>query len=610
MAYFIDETPDAKAWVEQYLASAQTKEQLGRLVSAVIWTDGVLEDGEPVGGVDPSAIVSEINEQGWPLLIGHDPGLPAGRVIAARAFTSPSGTRFVAAVLVYYEPEHMVTFSALGIEPFPRAASPTTLRWIPGARIQFGVDRREVAEAWLDEVFEDAPLSVQRIDLSHNAAESVKELIRIGLPYAALVWNPLVKTIGEEAGKDIYAGIYSWLHKLWKKMEELRDPIVDVQSHHRGCTVSFLLRGRDVQQHYAAYAALSAAATQAAELIDRFKQHNPQLITLVYEYEKARWVPSYGIMDGGRVVSDRDVLIEYEQVPRGLSMGLVQPSEEKTKQPQVFLSYAGEDARIAHRIAEGLRSSGRNVILDARDLAPSGSLESQVAKSIAASDYSLVLISKRSLQSPWVQSELQGALLAEMNNRAITVIPVLIDQIEVPDSLRSRLYVDLSKDEESGIAQLQQQLALAPTINFSQLNYSAFEALVAALLSELGFETTGPSLSGVENLGADFSATFREIDPFGDEEVSHWLVQCKLYKQDRVTVTQLQKLFGVLSESSSHDHALVVTNGRLTSIAKTFVADSNRKTDRRLRVVDGNELITLLLKYPRLIADFFPQGVR
>ena len=346
MAFLIDETPEAKTWVEQYLAAQPSGDRLGRLVSAVIWTDGYLEDGKPIGGSDPSVIVNEINEQGWPLLHGHDPGLPAGRIIAARAFASPSGDRFVAAILAYYESEHLLTFAALGADPFPAVALPTTLTTIEGARIQFVVDRREVAESWLDAVFKEAPLSVERVDASYNAADSLKELIRVGLPYAALVWNPLVKTIGEQAGKDIYAGIQRWLQKLWKKMEELRDPVVDIQAQYHGCAVSFLLRGRDVEQHYAAHAALSAAAVQAAKLIDRFEEHNPRLITLVYEFEQSRWIPSYGVMTDGRIVSDRGVLIAYEQVPKSLSMGLLrQEKEENKRQRQVFLSYAEEDTR-------------------------------------------------------------------------------------------------------------------------------------------------------------------------------------------------------------------------------------------------------------------------
>jgi hypothetical protein len=86
MPYLIDETPDASAWVQRNLDTLSAGKDLGRLTSAVIWTDSYKENGEPIGGSDPSAIVNEINELGWPLWNGHDPGRPAGRFIGARDF--------------------------------------------------------------------------------------------------------------------------------------------------------------------------------------------------------------------------------------------------------------------------------------------------------------------------------------------------------------------------------------------------------------------------------------------------------------------------------------------------------------------------------------------
>ncbi len=141
MSYLIDETPDASAWAKRNLATLPEGKNLGRLASAVIWVDSYLENGEPIGGSDPSAIVNEINELGLPLLHGHDPGRPAGRFIAACAFTSPSGTRFIAAILAYYEPESLLSFVSLGIDPFQTAALPTTLGPLDGARIELAADR-------------------------------------------------------------------------------------------------------------------------------------------------------------------------------------------------------------------------------------------------------------------------------------------------------------------------------------------------------------------------------------------------------------------------------------------------------------------------------------
>ena len=171
-------------------------------------------------------------------------------------------------------------------------------------------------------MLEDPPLPIKRFELSHNAAESVKELIRIGLPLAALIWNPFVTTIATEAAKDVYAGTRRLLQKLWKKLEELRDPMTVVQTEYSGCEISFLFRGRDVEQHYKAHDALPLATVQAVRLIDSLKTQNASPISLTYEFEQSRWFPSYAILTGCRIVSDRKILIAVEQLPKSLSLGI------------------------------------------------------------------------------------------------------------------------------------------------------------------------------------------------------------------------------------------------------------------------------------------------
>ena len=98
MPTLIDETPEASAWIERVLAEQMARPRSGKLSSGVLWTDGYLGDGEPIGGDDPSKLVNEINERGLQILRGHDPGFPVGQTLAAQEFRSPGGIRFVAAI--------------------------------------------------------------------------------------------------------------------------------------------------------------------------------------------------------------------------------------------------------------------------------------------------------------------------------------------------------------------------------------------------------------------------------------------------------------------------------------------------------------------------------
>ena len=325
MSNLINETPEASNWIDSETPSSTEKIAFGRFIPAVIWTDEPDTDGNPIGVADPSRMISQINIDGWPLYQGHDPGKPSGRVIAASLFVSPRNRKFVAAILGFYTDEKRLQFSDLGVEPNPDASSPSELGEIPSeCWLDIAVDPREVDSQWLEDVLKDPPLPVVQQELSHNAEDWQQELIRIGLVYATIVWNPLITTISQEAAKDVYAGVQQWLRNLWNKLASRKDPIVEISSYQDGCCVSFFFRGKDVKNHYDAHDALPIAAAQAEILIKNMKSYRAEPSNLVYEFDtqSSKWFPSHAILRDGRLVSDRNILIAIEQHSAGLSIGI------------------------------------------------------------------------------------------------------------------------------------------------------------------------------------------------------------------------------------------------------------------------------------------------
>lgn len=323
MPTLIDETPEALSWIAKSLVTFSSLPKLGKLVSGVVWTDESRYAGDMIPDAALNAYVANINESGLPMFKGHDPGLPVGRIIAAQQFTTPNATAFIAAIFALYEQESQLSFSSLAIDDsLASADSPQELKPLKANWIDFGTDPLEVDTEWLDEVLINAPIPFQRVELSHNAAESVKELIRVGLPYAVLLWNPLVTKIANKAAEDIYTGVQGWLQHLWRMLQKRKDPIVVVQSYYSECEVSFLFRGTNVEKHYSAHKDLPLAAAQAARLIEVMMGQNTPPCSITYEYEDSRWYPSYAVLRDGRIVSDRIILLALEQLPNGLSMGL------------------------------------------------------------------------------------------------------------------------------------------------------------------------------------------------------------------------------------------------------------------------------------------------
>jgi hypothetical protein len=109
------------------------------------------------------------------------------------------------------------------------------------------------------------------------------------------------------------------------KVSELDNPILEIQSHYDGCTVSFILRGNTVEEHYEAMGKLSAAAIQAQHLITNLRVQDKAAVLLVYEFDKEsnRWYPSFAELSDGTLVTDNKKLIAEQELPTGLSLGLL-----------------------------------------------------------------------------------------------------------------------------------------------------------------------------------------------------------------------------------------------------------------------------------------------
>lgn len=324
MTNFLNESPVAIEWVK-VAKSRHSEKKFGKLVSAVIWTDHKNDDGEPIVSVEPADLVFDINSDPYILLHNHDPGCPIGQVLEAEIFETKNGRVFVAAILGYFSGGDILSFNALNVDINEIVSSPSNLPMLPNDfSIQFCVDPKEVDSTWIDLVANDPTVNISRIELSHNSESSVQELIRVGLPYVLLVWNPFVTSIATEAGKSAYAASHLWIRKLIRNIFDRKNPIIDIKSFQNGCRISFILRGKNIEQHYKAHESLHSAAVQAAQLVENLKTRSTPARTLVYEFgvEEGRWIPSYAILNDGRIVNNRLVLISIEQLPSGLSLGL------------------------------------------------------------------------------------------------------------------------------------------------------------------------------------------------------------------------------------------------------------------------------------------------
>lgn len=325
--FFLTRSLEADDWIQQEITKYDQDSAFREVIAGLIWHNYGFDDSNPVKNKDLDSWVNLVNSHGIPFLFNHDPGRPVGRTVSARLFiTDDNADKFVIAIAGIYDAKHQLSFDQLGLDIEPYVVSPSELPEIPhDARLRLFADPNDVDSQWIADLLKEAPLYVEQHQLSLNALDDRPELITIGIMYVALVWNPFVTTIAKEAGKDVYVSIHAWLHSLFEKLSDLRNPVVNLAASYEGCEVRFLFRGNDVEINYKAHGDLHKSSLQATQLINSMKRKGAIPTSLTYEFDvkSSRWYPSYAILDDNRIISDKNILIAFEQMPTSLSIGLV-----------------------------------------------------------------------------------------------------------------------------------------------------------------------------------------------------------------------------------------------------------------------------------------------
>lgn len=125
----------------------------------------------------------------------------------------------------------------------------------------------------------------------------------------------------------------------------------------------------------------------------------------------------------------------------------------------VFISYSHSDAEIVNRLAANLVKLKANVWVDTWELNVGDSIINRVQHAITESSALLVILSKASIVSEWCKKELSAGLMRELDERRVIVLPVLVEDCEIPIFLREKMYADLRKDFDAGLHSIRDAIA-------------------------------------------------------------------------------------------------------------------------------------------------------
>lgn len=134
--------------------------------------------------------------------------------------------------------------------------------------------------------------------------------------------------------------------------------------------------------------------------------------------------------------------------------------------PSIFLSHSHVDKDFARQLARDLQASGVTVWIDEGALGIGDSLVTNIGRAIDAAEYLGVLLSANSVTSEWVSREVEIALNSEIDGRKIKVLPLLLDNCQLPAFLRGKVLADFRDPARylHGLSKLLDSMGMEPAI--------------------------------------------------------------------------------------------------------------------------------------------------
>jgi len=114
----------------------------------------------------------------------------------------------------------------------------------------------------------------------------------------------------------------------------------------------------------------------------------------------------------------------------------------------VFLSHSHADKPFARRLAADLRLAGHIVWIDEAEIEIGDSLIEKIRGGLDKVDYVAAILSSASIESEWVNRELDIASNREIDEKRVVVLPLLLEKVALPGFLKGKFYGDFTDSDQ------------------------------------------------------------------------------------------------------------------------------------------------------------------
>ena len=115
----------------------------------------------------------------------------------------------------------------------------------------------------------------------------------------------------------------------------------------------------------------------------------------------------------------------------------------------IFLSHSSVDKEFVRELNKILEDNGVKCWIDEAEIMIGDSLIKKIDEGIKVADYVAVILSPNSIKSPWVEKELEIAITKEVESGNTKVLPLLIENCEIPGYLKGKKFGDFRTSSKS-----------------------------------------------------------------------------------------------------------------------------------------------------------------
>jgi hypothetical protein len=130
-----------------------------------------------------------------------------------------------------------------------------------------------------------------------------------------------------------------------------------------------------------------------------------------------------------------------------------------SKEPLLFICHASEDKPFVESLCSYLDARDVPVWYDRREIKVGQSIVQRINEGLDSASHLVIVLSKRSVEKPWVQRELSSAVMLQLSKKRVTVLPIRLDDCAIPSIIADIKYADAREGMASVIRDLAHALS-------------------------------------------------------------------------------------------------------------------------------------------------------